>query len=295
MPQIPPELKAHIEGGLTTLAHAWSISRTDGTELGFTDHDKDLSFEGVLFRADTGLSALSLAQSTGLSVDNSEAVGALSDVSIRADEIEQGRFDNAEIRAWLVNWQDVSQRWLQFRGSVGEIQRSDGGFRAELRGLTDALNQPQGRVYQQPCGAVLGDDSCRVNLNSAQYRFDTVVETVRDQRQFSFSSFGAYASEWFSRGRLEVLSGPNAGLWGTIKQDTIVGAQRVLTLWDPIRGVIEPGTQIRVLAGCDKRSQTCRSKFNNYLNYRGFPDVPSEDWMLALPKSGGSNTGGSRR
>ncbi len=60
------ELQAHLETGLTTVAHAWAIERKDGVILGFTDHDRDLSFDGATYRADTGLSALSLAQSTGL-------------------------------------------------------------------------------------------------------------------------------------------------------------------------------------------------------------------------------------
>lgn len=37
-------LKAHIESGLTTIAHCWAISRTDGVEFGFTDHDSTLMF-----------------------------------------------------------------------------------------------------------------------------------------------------------------------------------------------------------------------------------------------------------
>ena len=114
MSQMNPQLKEHLASGVTTVAHAWAITRNDGVVLGFTDHDRELNFDGITFRADTGLSALSLAQSTGMSVDNSEALGALSDISIREDEIEQGRFDDAVIQAWLVNWNDVSQRCLQF-------------------------------------------------------------------------------------------------------------------------------------------------------------------------------------
>ena len=41
-------LKAHLETGLTTIAHAWAIERKDGIVLGFTDHDRDLSFDGVI-------------------------------------------------------------------------------------------------------------------------------------------------------------------------------------------------------------------------------------------------------
>ena len=113
-----PALEAHLAGGITTLCRAWAITRTDGVSYGFTDHDGPLSFDGFTFKAETGLSPLALQQSTGLSVDNSEAIGALSDAALREDDIEAGRFDGAEVQAWLVNWSDVAQRWLQFRGSI---------------------------------------------------------------------------------------------------------------------------------------------------------------------------------
>jgi uncharacterized phage protein (TIGR02218 family) len=38
---------------------------------------------------------------------------------------------------------------------------------------------------------------------------------------------------------------------------------------------------VRLTVGCDKRGETCRAKFLNYLNFRGFPHLPSEDWLIA--------------
>src|SRR5690606_20469724 len=131
----------------TTCCRCWALVRRDGATLGFTDHDADLGFEGITFRADTGLSAAALQQSTGLAVDNTEARGALSSEAITEADIRAGRFDGAGVTAWLVNWADPAQRVLQFRGTLGEVTRAGGAFRAELRGLAEALNQPQGRVY----------------------------------------------------------------------------------------------------------------------------------------------------
>ncbi len=288
-------LEAHVAGGLTTLCHAWMITRRDGVQFAFTDHDLALEFEGARFRADTGLSAKAVAQSTGLSVDNTEAVGALSDASIREDEIEQGRFDGAEVQAWLVNWADTSQRWLQFRGSIGELRRVDGAFRAELRGLTETLNRPLGRVYQKPCTAVLGDVQCRFAVGQEGYAETLPVQTQNEAREFIWQDFLGYEDGWFIRGRLEILDGPAEGLWGMIKHDRLKGTARIIELWEPIRGAVGPGTSVRLVAGCDKRFETCRSKFNNVINFQGFPDLPGEDWVVAVPRSGGANTGGSLR
>lgn len=63
-------LDAHLAGRVTTVCRAWAVVRRDGAVFGFTDHDRDLEFEGIVFRAGTGLSASALSQTTGLSVDN---------------------------------------------------------------------------------------------------------------------------------------------------------------------------------------------------------------------------------
>lgn len=295
MAGIDAALRAHLEGGLTTVCHAWAILRTDGVRFGFTDHDLPLAFEGISFRADTGLSALALAQSTGLSVDNTEAVGALSDTSIREDEIEQGRFDGAEVIAWLVNWADPEQRWLQFRGTIGEVRRAGASFRAELRGLTEALNRPVGRVYQKPCTAVLGDRNCGFDLTAAGYAADLPVEAAEDARIFTWGDLSGFEDAWFTGGRFEVLDGPARGLWGIIKRDRFKDGVRSVELWEPVRGPVTVGTLVRLIAGCDKRVETCRLKFNNFINFQGFPDVPGEDWVMSVPKSTGRNAGGSLR
>lgn len=295
MPGLDSALQAHLESGMTTVCHAWLITRADGVAFGFTDHDLPLTFEGATFRADAGLTAKAIAQTTGLSVDNTEAIGALSDASIREDEIEQGRFDGAEVTAWLVNWADVSQRSLQFRGTIGEMRRIDGAFRAELRGLTEALNRPMGRIYQKPCTAVLGDAECGVDLDTPGFSVTVSVDVEEDGRRFSWASLPGFEPGFFIRGRLNVIDGPAQGLWGLIKHDREDDGLRTVDLWEPIKGNVGPGTQVTLVAGCNKQMETCRLKFSNILNFQGFPDLPGEDWVVSVPKSSGANTGGSLR
>lgn len=295
MSGMSPALKAHLESGTTTTCRCWALTRRDGLIMGFTDHDCTLHFDGIEFRADTGLSALALQQSTGLSVDNTEALGALSDAAIREEDIEAGRFDEAELRAWLVNWADPAQRHLQFRGTIGELRRTGGGFEAELRGLTDRLNRPLGRVYQKPCSAVLGDGDCRVDLSGAGYSSDLTLEAVDDRRVFRFATVPGFAPGWFQHGRLVVLEGAAKGLSGLIKRDRTEGGRRVVELWHPLRAALAAGEALRLEAGCDKRMATCRFKFQNLLNFQGFPDIPGDDWSISDPSKSGNLSGGSRR
>lgn len=48
-------------------------------------------------------------------------------------------------------------------------------------------------------------------------------------------------------------------------------------------------------AACDKRFGTCVGVFGNGANFQGFPDVPGDDFLTAVPVEGGRNDGGSRR
>lgn len=289
------EFQTHLDSGLTTLCRAWAITRSDGQVYGFTDHDQTLGFDGYSFMAGTGLTALALQQSTGLSVDNTEAIGGLSDVSVTEADIDAGRFDSAEVRCWLVNWADVAQRWQMFRGSIGQLRRKDGAFHAELRGLSEALNRPLGRIYQKPCTAVLGDGGCRFVLETPGYFDELPVEQHSRAQEFRWADLAGFEPGWFARGRFQVLSGAAQGLSELIKQDRSDGTGRVIELWQPIRAELMPGDMVRLQAGCDKRMQSCRLKFNNLPNFQGFPDIPGEDWVMAVPGQNGSNSGGSRR
>lgn len=285
-------LHAHLATGATTVCRAWRVVRTDGVTLGFTDHDRDLVFEGVTFRAGSGLTAKALQQATGLSVDNTEASGALSDAAITEADILAGRFDGADVTAWLVNWAAPEERLIQFRGTLGEITRAGGAFQAELRGLTEALNQPQGRVIQQGCTAVLGDSACRFDLRTPGYFVERAVETVEGGRLFRWGSLPGFDDRWFEKGRLVVVTGAAAGLSGTVKNDRQATGERVVELWQAILAEIAPGDVVRIEAGCDKRAETCRLKFGNFLNFRGFPHVPGEDWLASYPARTQANDGG---
>ena len=284
------QLYAHLKSGLTTVARCWKVERRDGVVLGFTDHDRDLSFDGINFNAETGLTAAALQQTTGLSVDNSEATGGLSSEAIREADITAGRYDDAQVIAWLVNWANTEQRVVRFCGTLGEISRDGTVFRAELRGLSEKLNHPMGRAYQSDCSAVLGDRSCGVDLTAPGYSWEGPVETFRE-RTFSWVSLDGFDQRWFERGRLRVVTGDAAGLSAVIKNDRLTNDGRSVEIWQELRAPVAPGDIIRLEAGCDKSLETCRLKFANVLNFQGFPSIPGEDWLLAIPalraRSGG--------
>jgi hypothetical protein len=181
-------LAAHLAGPLTTLATCWRVARRDGTVFGFTDHDADLVVDGVTYRARTGYRRAAIAARADLSVDDTEVEGILDAAEIDAASLRAGLWDGAEVRILLVNWADPAQGPLRLRkGRLGEvIARDDGTFRAELRGLAQALNVTVGELYTPECRADLGDARCRVPLrpplraNSTAYALGAFVRVETD-------------------------------------------------------------------------------------------------------------------
>lgn len=288
------DLLAHLATGATHVCHCWSVVRRDGLALGFTDHDRAIRFDGIEFLPESGLSARALASTTGLSVNNTEAIGVLSADAITEGDIDAGRYDGAAVTTWLVQWDNPAARQVRFSGTIGEIARESGGFRAELRGLTDALNQPQGRSYFTSCSVVLGDARCSVDFDDPTFGADAIIDNVANGQFFSFLNISNYHTGWFDAGFLEVQSGAAQGLSGVVRRDELDGDVRRIRLWEPIRALIAAGDAVRLIAGCDKRAVTCREKFANLVNFQGFPDIPGDDWLASVPRANGANTGRSR-
>jgi uncharacterized phage protein (TIGR02218 family) len=293
MRDIPEALLAHIKSGVTSLCRCWLLTRTNGVQMGFTDHDAPLNFDGIMFEPATGMDAAALQSSTGLSVDNSQAVGALSSAGLTDDDIEQGLYDGAEIVQYLVNWQDVAQRVLMFRGSMGEIKRGSGAFEAELRSLSEGLNQPIGRAYLRQCDAQLGDARCGIDVSGVAFTGEAELTFFVGQRVLHMKGLDGYDDGWFLQGQVVFVTGENAGAIRIIKVDQTKGLRRVLEVWEDLRHPIAVGDIVRVTAGCDKIKDTCINKFSNLLNFRGFPQMPGDDWALSYPVRDGQNDGGS--
>jgi uncharacterized phage protein (TIGR02218 family) len=51
------------------------------------------------------------------------------------------------------------------------------------------------------------------------------------------------------------------------------------------------GDTLVAVAGCDRQLTTCRDKFHNTVNFRGFPHIPGNDFVLRYPKPGDALNG----
>jgi uncharacterized phage protein (TIGR02218 family) len=286
MRAIPSALQARLDSGVTTLAQAWKLTRRDGVVAGFTDHDRDLVFDGVTFRAGTGFAASEVTGRFDLSVEGGDIAGAFDDDGLSELDLSAGKYDAADIETWLVDWSDVSLRVLMARGRLGEVKREGIAFIAEIRGLADLLAQESGRLYTATCNADLGDGRCRVDLTDPARRGNGVVGELLGTSIFVADGLAGFAGGFFTAGRLSWTSGANVGQAIEIKQHRAGDGEVVLSLWQAMPEPITAGDAFTVTAGCDKTLATCRDRFANSENFRGFPHIPGNDFIMSYPTPG---------
>lgn len=293
MRAIPAALAARLESGATTLCHCWSLTRRDGRALGFTDHDRDLSFGGLTYAASSGLEAAEVTAELGFATGGGEVAGALTSAGIAAEDVAGGLYDGASVETWLVDWQDPAVRLLLDVATIGEIRRSGAAFVAELRGLMHRLEAEQGRTYRATCDAELGDARCRVDLGGARYRASGGILGVSSPTRLRAGLDAAHPSGWFADGRLTWTGGANAGLVAAIRAHHGNTDEVTLELWQEPARAVAPGDAFRLTAGCDKRFASCREKFGNGVNFQGFPHMPGNDFVLRHAPGSDALDGGS--
>jgi len=240
------QLAAHVAGETTTLATCWKVTRKDGGVFGFTDFDRDLTIDGVIYEARTGYTRSAVHAISDLSVDNLDIESALDSEALAAPDLRAGVWDNAEVLIFLVNWAVLSQgKIILKRGTIGQVELKDTTFKAELRGLTQVLSQQIGELYTPDCRADLGDSRCKIAL--AALTATGNVTAVSDRYGFTDSA-RTEADDYWNGGLITWTSGANEGR----KMEVKGFAAGAFDLFLPMPSVITVGDGYSVQPGCDK-------------------------------------------
>ena len=218
MKTVPSALVARIESGAARLAHVWLLTRRDDQQLGFTDHDRDLTHDGVTCRAASGWTAGAADAGLGFAPGSASATGGLDSDALTDADIASGLYDGCVIECRRVDWSEPTLFVSLWSGTITRLKRDGAAFTAEIEGPLAALDRVAGRTFGRLCDANLGDGRCGV---------------AGDHPAFG--------------------------------------------------------------EGCDKRASTCSERFDNLLNFRGFPDIPGEDFLTLYPAKGERHDGKSRR
>lgn len=289
MKSIPSDLQEFLNRGQTTMAHCWKVTRKDGAVQGFTEHDEDIILSGIAYKASSGFTATQIQSTLGLSVDNLNAQGALSAGTINEGDLAAGRYDDAQVELYWVNFENTDQSILLSKGNIGQVEREESAFSAELRSQSHRLQQKTGRVYQRTCDAILGDSRCRVNLASSRYRSRGIVGTVENRNNFFVTGLRNNTGGFYSFGLITFDTGDNQGLQFEVRDHS----PGYISLWERTPFSISSGDRFTIITGCNKRIQTCHNKFSNTVNFQGFNLIPGIDYIARSTIKNSSQQGQS--
>nr|WP_316653311.1 DUF2163 domain-containing protein [uncultured Gellertiella sp.] len=282
MRAIPTDLAAHLAGGTTTLCHCWRLITVSGSVVAFTDHDRDISFNGTRYAAASGFEASATGEEVGLPAGSSNVAGAFSSDALTETDLLAGRYDGARVEVYQVNWANPDQRLLLRVQELGEVQRSGAAFRVELRPITHQLQQTLGRVYTRTCSASFGESGCNKALQAGQDLISTTLVAVLSETRIVVSGTAGFPEGAFSRGIASMhYPTDNDIIYLDINRHSGTGDSATLDLWLPMTVIPPPGLRVQLTVGCDKTFATCRNRFSNGLNFRGFPHLPGPDFAYS--------------
>lgn len=264
---LPPGMQGYLSGGACTDCLCWRVDAPFVTTQGFTDHNRDVIFDGITYQSITSFSASAIEDQAGFAVSNLELLGGQAEDSINDDDVRAGRYDGATIRIYLVNWANPTMRIVLRKGSLGQVTSGDLSFRAELRGLGQRFQQYIGTLSAQKCrarenfgGTGIGlNDGCRYPINPPLWTANT-AEQVKENNQVLPTTPTGWQFEIFQAGTTGAVepSWPNGPDGQQVNDGTVI--------WKARRAIIRAGT---VTAVTDRSHFTVGGILGDYANNTG--------------------------
>jgi uncharacterized phage protein (TIGR02218 family) len=260
---------------LETAATFWRLMRRDGVTLGFTTHDRDLWFDGLLHRAAPGMVPSAIRRSAGFEPDSAEVQGALTHDSLSASDLAAGRFDQARVAIGLVDWQTLERHTI-YRGTIGSVTEQDNSFAAELQSSKVDLGRDPTPRTAPGCRAAFCGPGC--TLSPARFSHSAMVSAI-DPATNSVTAMPGAALDRFVGGSLRWLDGPHAGT-----ASEIIGLSGSgLVLEAPLDQPLVADARVLLREGCDRTLATCATRFANAINFQGEPFLPGNDSVARYP------------
>lgn len=260
---------------LECVATYWRIARRDGVTLGFTTHDRDLWFDGVLHRSAPGMIPSAIRRTADFEPDSAEVEGALSHDSIAASDLAKGRYDGAAVLIGLVDWETLEQQDL-YRGTIGAVIEQDGAFSATLQSRKAELHRDPVPRTSPTCRAEFCGPGC--SLSAAAFKRDAMV-AWSDPDANTVGFHGMAAAAQYVGGGVRWLDGPLAGT----RSGIAAAVDGALVCDQPVDSSIPAGTRAILIDGCDRTIGTCSARFANAINFQGEPYLPGNDLVTRYP------------
>lgn len=266
------------------------ITRTDDEVFAYTEHDEDIVYAGTTYQTRGGLSGSASELGSVLGeVGNIELGGFTRELGITVDDLFGGKFDGATVQVYLIPWGDyqATETVVTLGGGViGKTTQDGNTFTLEALSPSAQIRQKALlQLFTPTCRFALGDSRCQVDLTSLTVSgavtalTDEMVQTGATVRRRFYDTSRTEDDGWFDEGLITFVTGENAGQTSKVKSY----ATGELVLWEPLIHVIAIGDTYTMTPGCDKKADTCRDKFDNFINFGGFPTIPGLDATAKTP------------
>jgi len=273
-------LIARLASPIQSFCYLATITRKDGAVIRLNDSVLDLLYSGNTFAAAPGFAVTSV---TSASFGQASAADIDFPISaagpITPADLEAGYFDDAAVIIEMVDYTATTDGTLQvFRGKVQQIEATDqNAATVRLQGFSADLQELVVETYGPDCRApFLGHPRCGFDVSTLT-RTATVASVI-DERNFTITVTEPLAVDgWFANGAVQFTSGANDGLAFDIRAWTQGTA--LVSLWFAPFGAVEVGDTLDIAPGCDFTTSMCHSKFDNILNFQGFPFLPTNSQL----------------
>lgn len=251
---------------------AWCvrIACLGGEAFRFTTYATDLTMSNAtVYLSDAGYGASSYQAGTSATPAAIDLEGFIGLAGITREKLAGGIFDGARVYIFKCDYLNPVEDYEPITsGFFGKTTLIDDRYKIEGMNLADTLNQSVGISVSPSCRHTLGNAGCGLTITPLA----GAVTHVTSNTIFRDSS-RSEAADWFAYGTLKFTSGPNVGLPPLdIKR---YEADGTIELFEPFYYPVEVGLAFEITPGCRKTVDACRDKFDNVINFGGFPSVPT--------------------
>jgi uncharacterized phage protein (TIGR02218 family) len=262
-----------LTGTTLFLARVVKITRLDGAILRIAEADESITASAQTFVPLPGSEISAVKHILNGDMGSMEIRFAHSDGgTLDTAELNTGFWDGATIEMYLVDRSSATTLGnAMFTGLIDTVSINviGGGGSFDIRGLA-AQAEAFIQTYQPMCRTDLFSVLC--GLNAADWDHAGTIGTIIDRFNFTVAGLGAPPADgWFNQGTFVVASG-----FKGVVANWIQGSLKITTYQPHCISRLTAGEAITLYPGCDKTGTTCRTKFNNKINFQG------EDHFLGI-------------
>jgi uncharacterized phage protein (TIGR02218 family) len=255
------------------LARLVEITRLDGTVLRIADADASITVSAQTFAPLPGCIISAVKHILNGDMPSMQIQFAHSDGgTLDTADLNNAVWDGASVVMSVVDRSSLSTLGDPlFTGTIDTVTLDPigGGGSFDIRGLA-ARAESFIQTYQPMCRTDLFSTLCQ--LNPASYAKTATVGTPTDRFNFPVSGMSSPPADgWFNQGTFVTASGFKA-----VVANWTLSSLTVTTYQPVCLSRLTAGEGITLYPGCDKTGATCRTKFNNKINFQG------EDHFLGI-------------